>query len=56
MKMSKWWSAVCVMLYYHPLIKLNITGVLGPSWISITNKLSAKHDNCSFLDWRCLYQ
>ncbi len=27
----------------------------GPSWISITNELSAKHDNCSFHDWRCLY-
>ncbi len=28
----------------------------GPSLVSITNKLSAKYDNFSFLDWRCLYQ
>ncbi len=47
---------MCVMLYYHPLIKLNITGVCEPSQFSITNNLSAKYDNCSFLDWRCLYQ
>ncbi len=50
-----WCSTMCFMLCYRPLIKLNITDVFGPSWVSITNKLSAKHDNCSFLDWRCLY-
>ncbi len=28
----------------------------GPSWVFITCKLYAKYDNCSFLDWSCLYQ
>ncbi len=40
-------SAMYVMLYYHSIIKLNIPGVFGASWVSITNKLSAKHDYCS---------
>ncbi len=39
-------------VHYHSLIKVNITGVLGQSWVSITNKLyiSANHDTISFLE------
>ncbi len=42
-------SRLCVMLYYHLLIKLNIICVFGSSQFSITNNLSTKHNNYFFL-------